>query len=229
MIIALLMCVMMRCLFFFSHLLCSDKCCYTDLCLRKACVGVLLCRFCSFLTYLCQIWNQLSPLLSSQLWITIRGTSVPWQSLLCFLPKNVPLKRFGEPFQGRFLSSVFFCALDAFLNPSLPSLQSKFTGLQRVLLSNSLSPHWCILYFFSVVADVVFWSLLAYLLLWMDDLYKWRWGSVVQMFCPDVGVIQCSKRRILSTRGRVFPPSTPSQRLTFLSPPSQCCFVSFCL
>lgn len=148
MIIALLMCVMMRCLFFFSHLLCSDKCCYTDLCLRKACVGVLLCRFCSFLTYLCQIWNQLSPLLSSQLWITIRGTSVPWQSLLCFLPKNVPLKRFGEPFQGRFLSSVFFCALDAFLNPSLPSLQSKFTGLQRVLLSNSLSPHWCILYFF---------------------------------------------------------------------------------
>lgn len=139
MIIALLMCVMMRCLFF---------CCYTDLCLRKACVGVLLCRFCSFLTYLCQIWNQLSPLLSSQLWITIRGTSVPWQSLLCFLPKNVPLKRFGEPFQGRFLSSVFFCALDAFLNPSLPSLQSKFTGLQRVLLSNSLSPHWCILYFF---------------------------------------------------------------------------------
>lgn len=148
MIIALLMCVMMRCLFFFSHLLCSDKCCYTDLCLRKACVGVLLCRFCSFLTYLCQIWNQLSPLLSSQLWITIRETSVPWQSLLCFLPKNVPLKRFGEQFQGRFLSSVFFCALDAFLNPSLPSLQSKFTGLQRVLLSNSLSPHWCILYFF---------------------------------------------------------------------------------
>lgn len=56
-------------------------------------------------------------------------------------------------------------------------------------------------------------------------------GSVIQMFCPAVVVIQCfdARRRYRNTKERVFPPSTTDQPLTSPPsppPPSHSCFLS---
>lgn len=53
-----------------------------------------------------------------------------------------------------------------------------------------------------------------------------EWLTVIQMFCPDVGVIQCCDAT--KAQEREFSPLHPhqSELLTFLSPPSQSCFLS---
>lgn len=92
------------------------------------------CNCCIFLAYPC----QLSPLPSSQLWITISGTSLPWQLLVGFLPNNVMLNLswncLASHVAAGFLASIFVLWFSCFLNSYIASSKLKWLvpGLQSI-------------------------------------------------------------------------------------------------